>query len=313
MNCPGAAELNAFFESQLAEWEFARRNFEALRRIETKTFDLDGFSIRVQFNPARIVSSAAKVDAASVVARKCFLCPENQPPEQRGLPWGDGYRVLVNPYPIFARHFTIPAAEHVPQSIADRYGDMLALARCFDREVVFYNGPRCGASAPDHVHFQAVGKGAMPLEAEIGRFATEKVLEASGAAAYAIRDYLRGGFVIRSADASAAAACFGKLYEALEVLPADAEPMMNVLTWYDSDGWTRCVCPRTKHRPACFYGEGATDLLVSPASVDLAGVMIVPRKDDFVKITAENIRAIFNEVCIDDSALQRIVGKLNIG
>ena len=126
--------MNAFFESQLAEWEFARRNFEALRRIETKTFDLDGFSIRVQFNPARIVSSAAKVDAASVVARKCFLCPENQPPEQRGLPWGDGYRVLVNPYPIFARHFTIPAAEHVPQSIADRYGDMLALARCFDRE-----------------------------------------------------------------------------------------------------------------------------------------------------------------------------------
>lgn len=313
MNCPGADELNAFFESQLAEWEFARRNFEALRRIETKTFDLDGFLIRVQFNPARIVSSAAKVDAASVVARKCFLCSENQPPEQRGLPWGDGYRVLVNPYPIFARHFTIPAAEHVPQSIADRYGDMLALARCFDRDVVFYNGPRCGASAPDHAHFQAVGKGAMPLEAEIGRFATEKVLEASGAAAYAIRDYLRGGFVIRSADASAAAACFGKLYEALEVLPADAEPMMNVLTWYDSDGWTSCVFPRTKHRPACFYGEGATDLLVSPASVDLAGVMIVPRKDDFVKITAENIRAIFNEVCIDDSALLRIVGKLNIG
>ena len=305
--------MNAFFESQLAEWEFARRNFEALRRIETKTFDLDGFLIRVQFNPARIVSSAAKVDAASVVARKCFLCSENQPPEQRGLPWGDGYRVLVNPYPIFARHFTIPAAEHVPQSIADRYGDMLALARCFDREVVFYNGPRCGASAPDHAHFQAVGKGAMPLEAEVGRFATEKVLEASGAAAYAIRDYLRGGFVIRSADASAAAACFGKLYEALEVLPADAEPMMNVLTWYDSDGWTSCVFPRTKHRPACFYGEGATDLLVSPASVDLAGVMIVPRKDDFVKITAENIRAIFNEVCIDDSAVQRIVGKLNIG
>ena len=305
--------MNAFFESQLAEWEFARRNFEALRRIETKTFDLDGFLIRVQFNPARIVSSAAKVDAASVVARKCFLCSENQPPEQRGLPWGDGYRVLVNPYPIFARHYTIPAAEHVPQSIADRYGDMLALARCFDREVVFYNGPRCGASAPDHAHFQAVGKGAMPLEAEVGRFATEKVLEASGAAAYAIRDYLRGGFVIRSADASAAAACFGKLYEALGVLPADAEPMMNVLTWYDSDGWTSCVFPRTKHRPACFYGEGATDLLVSPASVDLAGVMIVPRKDDFVKITAENIRAIFNEVCIDDSALQRIVGKLNIG
>ena len=261
MNCPGADELNAFFESQLAEWEFARRNFEALRRIETKTFDLDGFSIRVQFNPARIVSSAAKVDAASVVARKCFLCSENQPPEQRGLPWGDGYRVLVNPYPIFARHFTIPAAEHVPQSIADRYGDMLALARCFDREVVFYNGPRCGASAPDHAHFQAVGKGAMPLEAEVGRFATEKVLEASGAAAYAIRDYLRGGFVIRSADASAAAACFGKLYEALEVLPADAEPMMNVLTWYDSDGWTSFVFRvrstgqpafTAKERPICW-------------------------------------------------------------
>lgn len=313
MNCIASDELNAFFESQLAEWELARRNFEALRRVETRTFDLDGFSIRVQFNPARIVSSTAKVDAVSVIARKCFLCAENQPPEQRGLPWGDGYRVLVNPYPIFARHFTIPAAEHVPQSIADRYGDMLVLARRFDRMVVFYNGPRCGASAPDHAHFQAVGKGVMPLESEIGRFATEKVFEVSGAAAYAVRNYLRGGFAIRSADASAAVACFGKLYEALEVLPADAEPMMNVLTWYGSDGWTSCVFPRTKHRPACFYGEGAAHLLVSPASVDLAGVMIVPRRDDFVKITAENIRAIFNEVCIDDSALRRIVGKLNIG
>ncbi len=241
MNCPGADELNAFFESQLAEWSLPggiskrcgglkpRRSIWTVFRFGCSSIRRGSFR-----RPQRSMRRPS-------LPENVFLCPENQPPEQRGLPWGDGYRVLVNPYPIFARHFTIPAAEHVPQSIADRYGDMLALARCFDREVVFYNGPRCGASAPDHAHFQAVGKGAMPLEAEVGRFATEKVLEASGAAAYAIRDYLRGGFVIRSADASAAAACFGKLYEALEVLPADAEPMMNVLTWYDSDGWTSCV------------------------------------------------------------------------
>ena len=309
MNCPASGELNVFFESQLAEWKFARRNFEALRQVETKTFDLDGFSVRVQFNPARIVSSAAKVDAASVGARKCFLCAENQPPEQRGLPCGNGYRILVNPYPIFDRHFTIPAEEHVLQSIGDRYGDMLDMARSFDGEVVFYNGPRCGASAPDHAHFQAVGKGAMPLESEIGRFATEQVYGEAGAAVYAIRGCLRNGFAIRSADPRAASACFRKLYGALDVSPGDPEPMMNVLTWYGAGEWTSCVFPRRKHRPACFYAGGADKLLISPAAVDLAGVLIVPREEDFLKITAGDIHMIFNEVCVDEETLQRIAGQ----
>lgn len=264
--------MNAFFESQLAEWEFARRNFEALRRIETKTFDLDGFSIRVQFNPApdRFVGRKGRCGVRR--CPKMFFMSGKSTARTAGITLGGRLSGIGKSVSDFRPAFYDPCGG--TRAAVDRgsLGDMLALARCFDREVVFYNGPRCGASAPDHAHFQAVGKGAMPLEAEIGRFATEKVLEASGAAAYAIRDYLRGGFVIRSADASAAAACFGKLYEALEVLPADVEPMMNVLTWYDSDGWTSCVFPRTKHRPACFYGEGATDLLVSPASVDLAGV-----------------------------------------
>lgn len=303
-------DLEKFFDSQLSAWELARKNFEALRQVRIRTFDLDGFAVKVQFNPSRIVSSAAKVDAASVADRKCFLCAENQPPEQHGLPYGNDYRVLVNPYPIFPQHFTIPAVEHVPQAIAGRYGDMLAMARSFDTQVVFYNGPRCGASAPDHAHFQAAGKGVLPLEAEVARFATEKVYTQRGASVYAILNYLRGGFVIRAEDAEAAGACFRKLYAAFEARPGETEPMMNVLTWYGAGGWTSCLFPRAGHRPACFYAGEADNLLVSPASVDMGGVLVTPLEKDFLKITGQDIRRIFGEVCIGDDAVRRIAAKL---
>lgn len=152
----------AFITAQRAEWPLAARNFDALDGVEVRSIAMPGMDIKVQFNPARIVSSGAKVDARSLAERPCFLCGKNRPAEQRGIDWR-GYTVLVNPFPIFPRHLTIPAVGHTPQRIQGRVADMLALAAELPGYTVFYNGPRCGASAPDHMHFQAGNSDFLPI------------------------------------------------------------------------------------------------------------------------------------------------------
>ena len=150
-----SALVDAFLQEQLAEWEQARNNFAALSGVKVKEVDIDGMTVKVQFNPARIVSSAAKVDAKSLKERKCFLCAANRPAVQRGIEWGGHYTILINPFPIFPRHLTIPDNNHVDQLISGRIADMVSLAGDLKGYTVFYNGPKCGASAPDHMHFQA--------------------------------------------------------------------------------------------------------------------------------------------------------------
>ena len=155
-------QVKALFNEQTANWALARNNFEGLKTVQTKTFAFGDYDVRVQFNPARIVSSGAKVDAKTIAERKCFLCAANRPAEQRSVEFGD-YEILVNPFPIFPEHFTIPRKEHVDQQIKPFFADMLRLAKAMDEYLVFYNGPRCGASAPDHMHFQAGTKDFLPL------------------------------------------------------------------------------------------------------------------------------------------------------
>jgi len=296
--------------AQLEEWELAKTNYDALKRVESKEFQFDEFTIRVQFNPARIQSSAAKVDAKSIQERKCFLCPANLPAEQRGIPFGDKYQVLVNPYPIFPEHFTIPTYDHTDQLILERFGDMLDLAKCLDEYVVFYNGPKCGASAPDHAHFQAGTKDFLPVVNEINKVNKETILTSDNLTAYAIRDYLRNSFLIKSTDKEEAVTFFDKLYSSLEMKDDDKEPMMNVLTWYESGTWYSCTFPRRVHRPSCFFAEGDDNLLISPASVDLGGVFITPQEKDFRKITEKDIKDILNEICISDNQMQSIIEKI---
>lgn len=156
--------IHNLLTGQLASWETARNNYAALSGVRVKELNVNGIPYKVQFNPARIVSSGAKVDAKSIQERKCFLCPANLPPVQKGIPFGGHYHILVNPFPIFPRHLTIPELAHTPQRIASRFTDMLELAEALTEYTIFYNGPRCGASAPDHAHFQAGNKGFMPIE-----------------------------------------------------------------------------------------------------------------------------------------------------
>lgn len=303
-------DIKALFTDQLENWPQAKANYEALKNVKSKDFDFGKYSIRVQFNPARIQSSAAKVDAKSIQERKCFLCPANLPSEQKGIPFGSAYQVLVNPFPIFPEHFTIPTYQHTDQLILDRFGDMLNLAREIDDNTIFYNGPKCGASAPDHAHFQAGVKGFLPIEKDINRISKEIIYSKESITVYAITEYLRNFFLLQASDKDRAVSFFKQLYTMLDMKDDDKEPMMNIVAWYEQNEWYIAVFPRAKHRPDCFYAEGDDNLLISPASVDLGGVFITPLEKDFLKITEKDIETILKEICIDDTKMQSIIQKI---
>lgn len=298
--------IHNLLTEQLSSWEMAGNNYAALSTVKVKELDVNGVLYKVQFNPARIASSGAKVDAKSIKERKCFLCPANLPPVQKGIPFEGHYNILVNPFPIFPRHLTIPEQAHVDQSIATRIGDMLELAKSLSDYVIFYNGPKCGASAPDHAHFQAGNKGFLPIEKDWQSRIAEKVVGNESATLWYLNDAPRATLVIESASKESAVALFDLIYRSLEVNEGEYEPMMNVLAMYEENRWVVFVFPRAKHRPACYTAEGEANLLSSPASVDLGGVFITPVEKDFLKITAEDVAQILSEVCLSTADFQQV-------
>lgn len=300
MNCELGLKVNELFDQQLSVWEMARNNFEGLKTVQIREFDFDGFAVKVQFNPARMVSSGAKVDAKTIAERKCFLCAANRPEVQRGIEWRD-YDILINPFPIFTRHLTIPRRKHVDQRLVPYIADMFDLARELTDFVVFYNGPKCGASAPDHMHFQAGNADFLPLVSDyfnlkqVGR--TELVETADTAETYLMKDYLRVVYCIESADAVALKEAFMKLYNSW-VVDADVEPMMNVVCLYREGKWYLFVIPRGAFRPWQYTAEGDAQLLVSPATVEVSGLFITPVKEHFERITKEDVVDILTQCTI---------------
>lgn len=301
-----SVDLKKLLSEQTKEWGLAKDNFEALNTVKTKKFDLDGFSINVQFNPARIQSSAAKVDTKSIQERKCFLCANNLPKVQKGLPYGDNYTVLVNPFPIFPEHFTIPTNKHTDQLILERYADMLDMAKNIEGYTLFYNGPKCGASAPDHAHFQAGNQGFLPIEKDIDSFTKNIVCKSSLLTVYTIENDLRNAILLEAKDKKECSKFFEYLYSNLEVKEDEKEPKLNILTWFKNDKWYSYIIPRENHRPSCFYAEAERNILISPASVDMGGVFIIPREADFDKITLADIRLIFKEVCFSNEKMDEL-------
>ncbi len=148
-------DYKTFTAVQLASWPMAKANYDALDSVELKSFVLEKGTTYVQFNPERYRSTAAKIDAKSIAERPCFLCEQNRPAEQHRFSLNENFELLVNPFPIFRHHYTIPSYAHQPQRIQGNVQSMLELAKQLKPLVVFYNGPFCGASAPDHFHFQA--------------------------------------------------------------------------------------------------------------------------------------------------------------
>lgn len=293
-------QVNELFDQQLSVWEMARNNFEGLKTVQIREFDFDGFAVKVQFNPARMVSSGAKVDAKTIAERKCFLCAANRPEVQRGIEWRD-YDILINPFPIFTRHLTIPRREHVDQRLVPYILDMFDLARELTDFVVFYNGPKCGASAPDHMHFQAGNADFLPLVGDyfnlkqVGR--TELVEAVDTAETYLMKDYLRLVYCIESADADALKVAFMKLYNSW-VKEEGVEPMMNVVCLYREGKWYLFVIPRGSFRPWQYSAEGDQQLLVSPATVEVSGLFITPVKEHFERITKEDVVDILTQCTI---------------
>ncbi len=298
--------INQLLTSQLATWETAGNNYAALAGVRVKELNVHGITYKVQFNPARIVSSGAKVDAKTISERKCFLCSANLPPQQKGITFGGHYTILVNPFPIFPRHLTIPDVEHTPQRIARRFGDMLDLAQALTDYTIFYNGPRCGASAPDHAHFQAGNRGFMPIEKEWRRQIAGKIADYGETSLWYLNDAPRSTFVIESSSKEETEALFHLICHTLFVPDGEEEPMLNLLALYDAPRWTIFIFPRAKHRPACYTAEGEARLLSSPASVDLGGAFITPVEKDFLKITADDIAQILSEVCLSPATFQQV-------
>jgi hypothetical protein len=278
-----AHQARNLLTEQKSEWDLLRRGYDSLAAVCTRTFAFDGFEVKLQFNPGRYASSAAKVDDKSIRERKCFLCDANRPKEQRGLDCGGNYTLLCNPFPIFPEHFTITHREHRPQRILDCFADMLRLARDLgDDFCVFYNGPRSGASAPDHLHLQAGNRNFMPIDSDYARVDPNR--------------YLRRFVTIESASDLEVVRRFELLYATLP--RQEDEPMMNVITYHDANTYRAIVFPRGKHRPASYFAQGNAQLLLSPGTVDMGGVLIVVREQDFVRITRHDIVRTYEEVTL---------------
>ena len=298
--------VERFIERQLGEWPLAAKNFAALAGVRVKTLDVDGMPIKVQFNPARIVSSGAKVDARTVAARPCFLCEANRPGEQSGIDLDGRYTLLVNPFPIFPRHLTVPANEHVDQRIGGRMADMLQLAADLKGYTVFYNGPRCGASAPDHMHFQAGNSDFLTLDEIVGGGVLKSVKSSGGASLYVSANQPLKYFVIDSDSPTAGAELFERLVKAIPMTNGDDEPMMNILAYAVDNGTRAVIVPRKRHRPS-FYGDGTDDtMMISPASVDMGGVFITPLEKDFERLDSNLIKKIFDELCLNTNEINEI-------
>ncbi len=316
-----AIRSRVLLRHQRENWPMLGKGFESLETVQVRTFDFDGFGMKVQFNPGRIVSSLAKVDKKSIRERKCFLCRTNLPPEQKVLLYGD-YMVLGNPFPIFREHFTIPHLDHIPQRIRNAFEPMLDLSAAMGRYyTLFYNGPRCGASAPDHLHFQGGERGFMPIDIHwedmAGRHGTwiaddDKIRMAR------VDDGLRRYVIMESDNKPKLLQNFEQIYTAFAEASRqagseageDEEPMLNILTTQENGRW-RVICfLRRKHRPARFFAEGDDKMVFSPASTDFGGVCITPVERDFRRITADDLRAMFNELSVSPDVLDAVVKSL---
>lgn len=309
-NSINISDVERFIDCQLSEWPLAKGNFEALSGVKVKELDVDGMHIKVQFNPARIVSSGAKVDKKTLAERRCFLCSANRSAEQRGINWGERYEILVNPFPIFPRHLTIPDKSHTDQLISGRFADMLRLADQLDGYTVFYNGPRCGASAPDHMHFQAGNSDFLTI-AEDAENAELKTVATDGESVLALVDTLPlKFFVIDSDNAESGARLFDRLLKAMIVPDGESEPMFNILAFKTPLGVRAIIVPRKRHRPSFYGTEGEDTMLLSPASVDMGGVFITPLEKDFHRLDAEIIRKIYSELCLDEDEINEIANNV---
>ena len=304
------SSISRFFNRQLEMWEDARHRFRDLKHVEVRQLS---DQLKVQFNPARIVSTGAKIDKHTLGERPCFLCERNRPKEQMTKQIDDHFQLLVNPFPILPVHFTIPATKHQPQSIYRHYGEMHRLLSLHSELMVFYNGPKCGASAPDHLHFQAGTSGVLPLQTNwqrLSRSLTDVISLNDEEKISVLRDFLVPAFVIISKSEDSDEELFHRLYRSMPMRGDESEPMMNIIAWRKGDEFISVVIPREKHRPDAYFAEGEAQMMVSPGALDMAGLIITPREEDFSKINLDKATALLCECGISAEKMEAIVSNL---
>ena len=326
-------DMDKFFEHQMTEWEEARLRFEDLKKVQVKEIGCEDHNLAAQYNPARIVSTGASITKRAIAKRPCFLCDLNRPEEQSALPIDGDYQLLVNPFPILPKHFTIPTRRHTPQTVLPHFSALRNMAWEAPGYLFFYNGPVCGASAPDHMHFQAGQRGVLPLERDWKNYemALEKIYplqpgqeegmeeilaQNPNCGLFLLKNYVCPAFVILTRPAEQPCLLFEKLHHALPLFDGESEPRMNILCWRQSwsagreDELVIVIFPRKKHRPACYFPSSASQLLISPGALDMGGLIITPREEDFQEITADRAKSILQEVTLSEKELRPVIENL---
>lgn len=304
------SSISRFFNRQLEVWTDARHRFRDLKHVETRQFS---DQLKLQWNPARIVSTGARIDKKTLGERPCFLCDKNRPKEQMSKQIDEKFHLLVNPFPILPVHFTIPARKHQPQLIYKNYGEMHRFISLHSDLMVFYNGPKCGASAPDHLHFQAGTNGILPLQANwqrLSRNLTDIISLNDEEKISVVRDFIVPAFVIISKSAESDEALFRRLYKAMPQRGDETEPMMNIISWRKGEEFISVVIPREKHRPEAYFAEGDAQFVVSPGALDMSGLIITPREEDFRKLTEEKALSLLQECGVSEEKMNAIIAKL---
>lgn len=308
--------LSEFAEAQMLTWPLAMANYGGLKYVENKPFKFDGFQVNVQFNPERMRSSAAKVDKVSIAERKCFLCNENRPQEQKAIAFGAKFLILVNPFPIFKTHLTISSNTHIPQRFLPNAPALLDLAAVMEGFTVLYNGPESGASAPDHLHFQAGESDFLPLTSEFERLkihSGQLLFSGIHTRVWAFENYLRKMISIETSSITEGLGAIEVFFQKFsELQPEKVEPMVNVLCSWTKGIWTIHLFPRKAHRPTQFFDTGNDQLLISPGSVDLGGVFVTPRKEDFDKISQTDIVNIMEQVSVNQNIFTILMDEIKI-
>ncbi len=306
-------DVHKMIDNQLLNWEQAKINYSDLKSVKVRDLVLSGGSkVKLQFNPKRIISSGAKMDAKSLNDRPCFLCEKNRPNEQKGIDYKNNFTILINPFPIFQKHLTIVSRLHVNQRIKSNFEMMLNLARDLNDFAIFYNGPKCGASAPDHFHFQAGNKGFMPIEEDfrLGSFSvmSGKYKEVT---IYEWKNYHRGVISLKGNSIESIAELFDRFYKQLHIMQMDEdEPMLNILCYREGEDIVVHLFPRILHRPSCYFAKEDEQLIISPASVDMGNAFIIAREEDYNKISVENIEKILHEVCMSEQDVKSVINSV---
>lgn len=311
------ADIQKFIKDQLSVWPLAAGNFRSLKTARYKHFDVGGLEVCVQHNPCRIISSTAEVDEASIASRPCFLCVPNRPKEQFHIKYEGkkhrNYNIQVNPYPIFRNHLVVARDQHIPQTIWHHFPDMLLFTKMYQDFTVFYNGPFSGASAPDHLHFQACPRGLLPLE-----LAADKALDtASGelervqdASLYKFNGFTRGVYILKGNTQKSMAKLFYRLLECSPRREGESEPRFNLYSWFKNGEFRTAVVLRSELRSHHYYAEGDEHLTMSPGAADMAGFFVAPREEDFERITREQLRAMVDEVSVSEEDDALVVWRL---